>query len=249
MKSYNIIVIIFVMLLVGVMSACEDDRYESKKETVKYDNIKELDVSNVTGSISITGWDKDYVEVTYTKKAKHEDDLDEIDVDIDQRGDALYIVTDLPWHCKGCAVEYDIFIPQKFNSIKSETVTGSVDVRKIDYVDELITKSTTGSIDAEASACIVEANVVTGSVKLYLNDIADNGEIDAETVTGSIKIYAPADLSADIDASAVTGSVNVDYDIDNIRVKKKNKLRGTVGDGDIKCNMSTITGSIYIGTK
>ncbi len=237
------------MLSVGIMLACDYDRYESKKETVKFENIKELDVNNVTGSITITGWDKNYVEVTYTKKAKHEDDLDEIDVDIDQRGDALYIVTDLPWRCKGCAVDYDILIPQKFKSLKAETVTGSVDVQKLDYVDELITKSTTGSIDADASARIIEANVVTGSIKLYLNNIADNGEIDAETVTGSIKIYAPADLSATVDASAVTGSVNVDYDIDNVRVKKKNKLRGTIGNGDINCNMSTVTGSIYFGTK
>ena len=54
---------------------------ESKQETVKFENIKELDVSNVTGSINITGWDKDYVEVTYTKKAQYEDDLEDIDVD------------------------------------------------------------------------------------------------------------------------------------------------------------------------
>ena len=170
-------------------------------------------------------------------------------MDIDQRGDALHIVTDLPWRCKGCAVDYDIFIPEKFNSIEAETVTGSVDIRKIEYVDEVMTKSTTGSIHAEISARIIEANVVTGSVKIYIQEIAKNGEIDAETITGSIKIYAPADLNADIDASAVTGSVNVDYDFDNVRVKKKNKLRGTIGDGDIKCKMSTVTGSIRLGTK
>jgi hypothetical protein len=222
---------------------------ESKQETSKYDNIKELDVSNVTGSINVTGWDKDYVEVTYTKKARYEDDLEEIDVDIEQRGDVLHIVTDLPWRCKKCEVKYDIFIPKKFNLIEAKTVTGSVDIQKIEYVDEILTSSTTGSIDAECSARLIEANVVTGSIKLYIQDIAKNGEINAETVTGGIKIYAPADLSADVDASAVTGSVDVDYEFNKVRVKKNSKLRGTIGNGDVMCSLSTVTGSIYMGSR
>ena len=231
------------------MSACAWGRYESKKETVTFKNIKELDVSNVTGSINITGWNKDYVEVTYTKKARNEENLDEIDVDIDQRGDVLYIVTDLPWRCKQCAVNYDIYIPEKFSSLEAKTVTGSLDIQKIKYVDEFAANSTTGSIDGEISARTIEANVVTGSIKLYVNEIAENGKIETETVTGSIKIFAPDDLQADIDLSAVTGSVNINYDLDRVRVKKKNKLRATIGNGDIICRMSTVTGSIYLGTK
>lgn len=249
MKKLYFINLVWIILSISVISACAGGRYESKKETVKFKNIKELDVSNVTGSINIIGWNKDEVEITYTKKAKHEEDLDKIDVDIDQRGDALHIVTDLPRRCKNCAVNYDIYIPEKFHLLEAKTVTGSVDVEKIKYVDEFAANSTTGSINAEISARIIEANVVTGSIKLYIDDITKDGEIDAETITGSIKVYAPDDLQADIDFSAVTGSVNVDYDLDKVRVKKKNKLRGTIGNGDIMCSMSTVTGSIYLGSK
>ena len=221
---------------------------ESNQETVKFENIKELDVSNVTGNINIAGWDKDYVEVTYTKKAQDEGDLEDIDVDIEQRGDALHIVTDLLWRCKKCIVDYDIFVPEKFNLIEAKTVTGSVDVQKISYVDKISTHSTTGSIDAEFSARIIEAKVVTGSIKLNIPDIAKDGEINAKTVTGGINIHAPKGLSADVDASVVTGSVNVNYEFEKVRVKKNSKLRGTIGSGDVKCNLSTVTGSIYLGS-
>ncbi|HES59461.1 MAG: DUF4097 family beta strand repeat protein [Calditrichaceae bacterium] len=244
-KNYKTISIMFFLLMSFLMLSAG----ESKQETLKFERIKELEVSNITGRINITGWDKDFVEVTYTKKAQYEDDLEDIDVDIDQRGDALHIVTDLPWRCKKCEVDYDIFVPEKFNLIEAKTVTGSVDVQKIHFVDEITTHSTTGSINAEISARIIEANVVTGSIKLYIQDIPKDGEITAEAVTGGIKIYAPADLSADVDASAVTGGVDIDYEFNKVRVKKRSKIRGTIGNGDVMCNLSTVTGSIYLGTK
>lgn len=247
MKKINFNILLLTLFCIGIISAIADGRYESKKETVKYEKVNELKVSNVTGGITVTGWDKDYVEITYTKKARNEDDLDDIDVDITQRGDALYIVTDLPWRCKQCGVEYDIFLPEKFKSLEAETVTGSVNIAKMEFVDDFAVKSTTGSINAELSARLINANVVTGGITLRLKDVAEKGEIKAEAVTGSIKIYAPENLQADLDCSAVTGSVDIDdYTLDRVRVKKKNKLKATIGEGNIPCRLSTVTGSISL---
>ena len=68
MKKINFNILLLTLFCIGIMSAIADGRYESKKETVKYEKVNELKVSNVTGGITVTGWDKDYVEITYTQK-------------------------------------------------------------------------------------------------------------------------------------------------------------------------------------
>jgi hypothetical protein len=236
-----------ILLFLAATIVSAEGRYESEKKTVKYDNVNQLDVSNVTGKIDITGWNQNYVEVTYLKKARDEKDLEDIGIDIDRRDDVLYIVTDMPWRCRNCAVDYEISVPEKFKSIVAETVTGSVSIDNMKFVDEIAAKSTTGSINGDFGARDIEADVVTGSIKLFIDNIPDDGRIEAETVTGSINVKVPGDFQADVDLSAVTGSVGTDFDMDRVELKKKNKLEARIGNGRIICNLSTVTGSIHLG--
>ena len=82
-KLISGVFILYVLLVIPALAS------ETEKQTNTYKGVSELDVSNVTGDIELSSWDKDYVEVTYVKKAEDEEKLDDIIVDINQKGNLL----------------------------------------------------------------------------------------------------------------------------------------------------------------
>jgi len=250
MKRFELSFLVFIFLLTGYFSCCDSQdgsQYlESDETTSSFNNVTDLKIQNITGSIEITGWEKDFVEVTYIKKAKRKSLLEEIKVTIEQQESKLIIETDLPKFSGRCSVQFLISIPKTFSSIYAKTVTGSIYLKEIDYVEDVTAKSTTGSIKGELSFKNADLNVVTGSVNLDIQEISDDGEIDIHVTTGRVKIYAPNDFDAEVDFKAVTGSISTDFPVETIGTIKRNRLVGKIGKGSVSCTVRTVTGSINL---
>jgi DUF4097 and DUF4098 domain-containing protein YvlB len=242
-KLISGVFILYVLLVIPALAS------ETEKQTNTYKGVSELDVSNVTGDIELSSWDKDYVEVTYVKKAEDEEKLDDIIVDINQKGNLLTIDTDMPRNCRRCNVTYTISIPMDFSYLEANTVTGDVYARNLGIVQKFEAKSTTGDIDANLSGESFKLNVVTGDIDLRIDKIYKPGKIAIETITGSVNVSVPEKFSSDIYLSTITGSVRTNFELDKTNIKKKNKLEGVVGDGKGDCNITAITGSIDLRMK
>jgi len=219
---------------------------ESAETTSSFNNVIDLKIQNITGSIEITSWEKDFVEVTYIKKAKTMSLLEEIEVTIEQQADRLSIETDLPKNCRRCSVKFLISIPQKFKSIVAKTVTGSINLKAVGYVENLTGKSTTGSINGELSFKNADLNVVTGGVELDIQEFSDYGAINIHVTTGRVKINAPADFDAEVDLKTVSGSISTDFPVETVGTIKRNQLVGKIENGAASCTIRTVTGSISL---
>ena len=94
-----------------------------------------LSVSNVNGSVTVTGGSGDTVEILAIKKADSQKTLDKIEIEITHSPDASFIETDLPdsdhWYKFGGdsgQVTYEIIVPAGANLDSIETVNGDVEI-------------------------------------------------------------------------------------------------------------------------
>lgn len=247
----SIFISVLSLILVAVFFQCSisDEEFTNVKseQVVKtFENVSELNIENVTGSIEVSNWDKDFVEITYIKKARTQRLLDEIEIQFDQDSNVLSVDTKLPRNCSRCSVKYFVAIPNTFIGLDTRTVTGTVTLNNLSYIERLRGSSITGSITGSISCKDVELDVTTGGVRLELNKIAENGSIDIHVVTGGVQLTAPSDFSAEVDLKAVTGSIKTDFPVETVGKIARNHLEGTIGDGKVSCSIETVTGSIHL---
>ena len=220
-------------------------------------------LKNTNGSVRVYGWDKNEVRVEAVKRVKSgsrsqaDELMKQVQIEVDQEGDRLSIVTITPksgsssflsWLFDGFSshsieVKYTIWLP---GGVQSEirTVNGSIYVKDLNGEAEL--KSTNGRISVENAAGLISASTTNGSVSIELVKVDPESELRVRTTNGSIKLYLPEDFGGEIVARTTNGSIKTDFPIQLTGKIGRNRLRGTIGDGTVKCDLATTNGSIKI---
>jgi hypothetical protein len=242
----------FTLILIAILSMnCQEflehsGQIEKVSKTLSFKDINKLDFANVTGSVTLIGWDKNEVEINYKKKARSKETLKKLIVRVDQKNQTLIINTDYPKRCRRCSVSYKIHLPKRMKDIYLRTVTGSINIRDIEYVNKIHGRSVTGSVRAKLACKDAKFSLVTGSISLTLNDIDRNGSLDLSVTTGSIKIYPQNNFEANLDLKTTTGRVLTEYPLSVVKTRKKRRLKGKIGSGSVELSARSVTGSIKI---
>lgn len=156
-----------------------------------------VDVSNISGSVTVNGWSRNEVEVTGTlgrnvEKLIFERDNDEIKIKVKVPKKSA----------RGIESDLHINVPEK-SSIDIAAVSADIDVTNVLGEQSLHTVS--GDVDTESAAADVVAESVSGDVEISGN----NSEIETEanTVSGNVTLFR---VSGKVDADSVTGNVIID---------------------------------------
>lgn len=165
-------------------------------------------LENANGSVEISGWEQDKVEINGTKYASTKDLLDAVKIETSASSGAVRIRTSRPldWHGNGGA-RYSIRVPRKALLDSIVTTNGSIRVDDLDGNARLRSTNGTiragkihGELEAHTTNGNVEAMDVDGNSKLRTSNgnikaDASHGTLEAETTNGSIRV-ALADPSA-----------------------------------------------------
>ena len=187
-----------------------------------------LRLSNRNGSLEVTGWDRNTVDVSGTKYAPEREALRDVKVEINQSGDTLDVRTRTPergggwWHGGGYGVRYRIHVPRRFLLDRVETTNGAITVEDLEgggYVKSTNGKlsfvrtsgdyhleTTNGAIELEDCAGVERAETTNGSVRARLK----NGTLEARSTNGGIdvRVSKPQDGKS-IRLSTTNGGVNL----------------------------------------
>jgi len=226
----------------------------SEEETYSY-TLSEggsLSVSNVNGSITITGGSGNSVEIIAIKKADSQDVLDGIEIKISQAGNEIVIETDLPdsgkWFNRGGnsgQVTYQIITPAATNLNLIETVNGEVDISGVS--GNVVAETVNGSLDLVDLAADASMETVNGSVNASFAALAGKQNVKAATVNGRITLVLPADADVDINADTLNGSINARaFDLETEKGFVGSDLNGKIGNGSARLNLDTVNGSIKV---
>jgi len=150
-----------------------------------------ITVDNRNGSVEITGWEKDSVDIVGTKYAATETMLKDMRIDIAATADSVDIRTLTPSGLRGnYGAKYIIRVPQKAILDRIISSNGSVRVESIDGSARLKTSNgsmrvsrVNGSVDASTSNGSVDINDQTGGLIVHTS----NGTVRVDNVRGSFE--------------------------------------------------------------
>lgn len=126
-----------------------------------------------------------------------------------------------------------------------EVDTGSGSVRGGNLSADLVAIDTgSGSIEVTS---VTSRNVMldTGSGSIDIELTTDVDRLEADTGSGSVTVRAPAGLGATVDIETGSGGIDLDFPVE-VRSVRRDRVRGTIGDGRGEITIDTGSGSIRL---
>lgn len=232
-------------------------------------SVSSIDIQSVSTTVNIISTDDDKVEAYLHGVANGYEKGKEPKLICEKRDDIIYIKIEYPNlnNYKGLVNRYfdgklDIKVPKRvfeeFNAknvsgeiyisdisadkITGTTVSGEVDIKgcKAKYI---VSKSTSGSIEINDIIGKVFTKNVSGSIDLDVKELSD--EINAEAISGDINLKAPDNADMDLIMKSTSGSLTTDIAL-KINKSGRNEIRGKVGNGSVKVQLSTVSGDIEV---
>ena len=226
----------------------------TEEETFSY-TLEEggrFSISNVNGSITVTGRKGDKVEIVAIKKADNQDDLDEIEIEISHSSSEIEVETELgkshSWFYSGNnsgQVTYEVIVPVSTMLDSVETVNGDVNISGVS--GKVVAESVNGDLDISDLEGDVALSTVNGRVEADFTKCEGEQSIKAETVNGRVTITLPEDADVQISADTLNGGINGrDFGLKTDEGFVGSDLNGKIGDGSARLNVDTVNGSIKI---
>lgn len=153
-----------------------------------------VEISNVAGSITVTGWERNEVEVKGILARGVEG------LEVESRGRRVEVkVEHGRRHDYGGSADLEIRVPRG-SEVSIETVSASVDLA--DIAGELDVETVSGDVDVRGRPAAVDVETVSGDI-----DVDDAVErVAAESVNGTIRLRG----GRDIEAGTVSGEIRLD---------------------------------------
>jgi len=160
-----------------------------------------LSLETFNGSVEISGWDQNTVDISGTKYAATPELRDSIKIDVEHSGDSVEIRTERPSARRGgMGAKYIIRVPRQTQLDRVVSSNGSIHMLDIDGGARLKTSNggvraehVRGNFDAQTSNGGIDIENLDGSATLHTS----NGRVHAEEVRGSLE------------AETSNGSINV----------------------------------------
>ncbi len=150
-----------------------------------------LSVENSNGSVEITGWDQNVVDISGAKYARTPELRDALKIEIDHSSDSVHIRTVRPSDRRGnMGARYIIKVPRRTRLERIVSSNGSIHALDVEGPARLKTsnggvraENLRGNLDAQTSNGGIEVQNLEGSATLHTS----NGRVHAEDVHGSVE--------------------------------------------------------------
>lgn len=157
----------------------------------------QVDVSNIAGSVTISGWSRNEVEVTGTLGRNVEELI------FERNKDKITIKVKVPKKGgRGIDSDLHINVPQN-SSVDVGAVSADIEVQEVKGEQRLHTVS--GDVATESAGSDVMVESVSGDVEVVGD--RSNGETEASTVSGDVTLFR---IAGTVGAESVSGDVIVD---------------------------------------
>ncbi len=233
-------------------------------ETEKFEQVYPLNangrvrISNVNGPITVEGWDRNEVKLSYTKTADTRERLSGVEIRIDSRGDLFSVESDYrnwksqnndQWRNNGrLTVEFRLMVPRGAVLNEVESVNGTVTVS--DFTNVTRVSVVNGSVNASNIRGTARLSTVNGTVNADFERLESGSKISLDTVNGKVHLTIPSDSNATVKADSLNGSITNDFGLPVRKGKYVGRdLYGKLGSGEADVRLNSVNGTLTIGRK
>jgi hypothetical protein len=242
------VAVISLLFLVSFSSIqCEEltEKLEIKR-TLKFANANDANnsllVDNINGSIEVTGYDGDAVElvvhetITAESKRKIEEAKQKVKVDIEEERDRILLFVDAPWRCEDGSTNYrgyDYYgyevecnfvlkVPRKV-ALRLKTINdGAIKVTNVE--GKFVVENVNGDVRMRDIIGSGKARTVNGDVEVSFR-INPTEESSFKTINGEVNVRLQDNLSADLEFKTMNGEVYSDFDVKSLPLKSPTMKR------------------------
>ena len=203
-------------------------------------------IGNVSGDVTVTGYDGDSVVVTASKDGR---DRDKVDIEDRSTANRVDVTVRYPERCNcNVDVRFEVKVPRSvsYDALRFSSVSGDVDVTSVN--GKLRASSVSGGVRVRDVTGSVSASAVSGNVEVDIDQLEGADNMKFSSVSGNVIVRLPSSLDAEIEMSSLSGSLKTDFPIE-VREKRYGPGRsahGRVGNGSRTLNMSTVSGSVSL---
>ncbi|MCX6570827.1 MAG: DUF4097 family beta strand repeat-containing protein [Candidatus Aminicenantes bacterium] len=260
-----IILSVFVLLLAGSAAALADYREDFSK-TLPLKAGERFSLENVNGSVTVSTWKEDKVEIKAVKVARDDEkDLKDVEIRVEESAGAVSVKAIWPkfrLHFN-VNVDFEIKVPEGVILDKMETVNGGINVTG--RYGRAVAETTNGSVTVEDASGELKAETTNGGIQvnrfegklraettngnIRLEGLTFKDGIAAETTNGSITlgIASPETLNANLLARTTNGHITVDFPVTLKNLSQsKHRVEAKIGQGGPEISLETTNGSIKI---
>lgn len=225
---------------------------EEETYSYKLSDGGRFSLSNVNGSVVVTGGSGDSVEIVATKKADNQKDMDSIEIEISHSADEITVETEIGksegWfsHNSGSgSVKYEVIVPVATRLDSVETVNGNVNISGV--TGKVVAESVNGDLDISDLAGDVGLSTVNGRIEAEFSTLGNQQRVKVETVNGRVTVILPESADVDISADTLNGGINAsDFGLETDKGFVGSDLNGKIGSGSARLNIDTVNGAIKI---
>ena len=223
---------LLLLVALAAMTLAADSRYhEDFHYSFPQGAGGRLSVDNFNGSVEITGWDQNSVDISGTKYADSESRLRDIRIDASHSGNAVTVRTIHPEfdHHGNMGAKYVIRVPRQTELDHVRSSNGGL---RVDTVDGNVTIETSngsvhigdihGNVDAHTSNGSLDIRRVDGRMTFHTS----NGSVRAENIRGGVH--------------ATTSNGSVDLEFDSAQTQANDVVAST-SNGGITVRLPALT--------
>jgi DUF4097 and DUF4098 domain-containing protein YvlB len=203
-----------------------------------------INIKNVSGSITITTWNKPQAELRAIKKGSTPDEGAQTFIRTEQGNLSIRTASG---RRSNTDVRYELKIPLSVDNLQVETVNGGIRISDVTG-DSIRVETTNGTIDLTNILGALNAETTNGNVNVVMSSWKDE-RLSLSTTNGNISLQLKGeDINAELDAKADHGAVSVDdsFGVNVERQMMSQRARGTIGKGGEQIGLKTVNGSIRV---
>ncbi len=223
-----------------------------------------VSIKNVSGDVSVKGYDGDAVTVSGFKEGR---DRDKLEVEDLSDGNHVDISVRYPKNCNcDASIRFEVRVPRNLNlnydaissvsgDVEIDGAKGLVNVKAVSGDVKIINAqgtiradSVSGDVHVERASGSVNAKSVSGDVKVNLQNVDSDEAMEFTTVSGDVSVSMPSNLGADVDLKTLSGDIKTDF---GITIEKREhgpgkSAHGRLGEGSRRVKMNSVSGDLSL---
>ena len=232
-------------------------------------SARELVLANASGDVEVAVAG-DEISVTATKTAAEASDLDDVTVEVEEKGDAVHVKVEYPEDAHrnvDVRVDFDVTVPPGLGRLNVKVASGNVTATGVPEVVASVASGNVEVADAYKSVSVsvadgavsvensgrptekVKLNTVGGELKLAAGLPAAGAAYDLSTVSGDVTLTLLGGTdNYGISVSTVSGDVTSTLPIEKHGRFVGKSYKGKAGEGTNAVHISAVSGSVDIST-
>jgi Toastrack DUF4097 len=205
-----------------------------------------INIRNVSGNISITGYEGDAISVAAYKNGS---DREMVEVEDLSNAGRLDLEARYPADCNcNAGVRFELRVPRSTNYSFDQITTASGDISVNGIRGQVRVATASGDVEVKDVAGEVSAKSASGDVDVEISSLEGTGDMKFASASGDVSVRLPASLDADVRLSTISGTVKTDFPIEvrQPRYGPGSSARGRLGGGTRNLQITSASGDVSL---